>query len=102
MSPALLLQIRALRIPSPETEYRFHPVRRWRFDFAWPEQRVAVEVDGATWTHGRHTRGIGYAADCEKINTATEIGWRVYRFTTDQVRNGTAVMLLKRVLTTRI
>lgn len=57
-------------------EYRFHPVRRWRFDFAWPSQRVAVEIDG----RGRHQSVAGVRRDCEKINTAILSGWRVLRF----------------------
>lgn len=65
----------------PEAEYRFHPVRRWRFDFAWPSVKVAVECEGGTWTRGRHTRGSGYRGDCEKYNVATAAGWRVFRCT---------------------
>ena len=61
-------------------EHRFHPTRRWRFDFAFVAQRLAVEVEGGVWTGGRHTRGYGYAADCEKYNEATRLGWRVLRF----------------------
>ena len=67
--------------PAPEVEYRFHPVRRWRFDFAWPVSKVAVELDGGTWTQGRHTRGAGYRGDCEKLNAAALLGWRVFRVT---------------------
>ena len=65
----------------PECEYRFHPVRRWRFDFAWPTVQVAVEMEGGIWTRGRHTRGKGFEADCEKYNAATALGWRVFRCT---------------------
>lgn len=67
-------------------EYQFHPERKWRFDFAWPREKVAVEVEGGTWKHGRHNRGAGYAADCEKYNTATLLGWRVFRLTGDMLK----------------
>ena len=67
--------------PDPVAECRFHPVRRWRFDFAWPDSRVAVECEGGVWTRGRHTRGAGYEADCEKYNQAAALGWRVFRCT---------------------
>lgn len=63
-----------------EREYRFHPVRRWRFDFAIPEEKIAIEIEGGVWTRGRHTRGAGYTADLEKYNTATVMGWRVLRY----------------------
>jgi len=66
-------------IPAPVCEFRFHPVRRWRFDYAWPAQQVALEVEGAVWTGGRHTRGSGFVRDCEKYNTATAAGWRILR-----------------------
>jgi very-short-patch-repair endonuclease len=62
-----------------ELEYRFHPVRRWRFDMAFPEPKVAVEIEGGVWTGGRHVRGKGFRKDCEKYNTAAAMGWRVLR-----------------------
>jgi len=67
--------------PEPEHEHRFHPDRRWRFDFAWPAAQVAVECEGGIWTRGRHVRGRGFRNDCEKYNTATALGWRVFRVT---------------------
>lgn len=64
-------------------EYRFYDVRKWRFDYAFPDQKVAIEVDGAVWTQGRHNRGAGYVADLEKLNTAVSMGWLVLRITTE-------------------
>lgn len=64
-------------------EHRFHDTRKWRFDYAFPDQRVAVEVDGAVWAQGRHNRPAGYVADMEKLNTAASMGWLVLRITTD-------------------
>lgn len=68
-------------LPLPEREYRFHPIRRWRMDYAWPAQKVAVEIQGGTWQGGRHSRGPGYEADCEKQNTALAMGWQLLRYT---------------------
>lgn len=68
-------------LPAPVKEHRFHPVRRWRFDYAFVEQKVAVEIEGAVWTRGRHTRGAGFLKDMEKYNTATVMGWKIYRMT---------------------
>ena len=73
--------------PLPASEHRFHPVRRWRFDFAFPDSCVAVECEGGTWVHGRHTRGAGFRADCEKYNNAAALGWRVFRCTSDMLRD---------------
>lgn len=72
-------------LPPPQTEYRFHPTRRWRFDLAWPEAKVAVELDGGVWTRGRHVRAKGYEADLEKINAAIERGWVVLRYTPQMI-----------------
>jgi hypothetical protein len=66
-------------IPEPTCEYKFCDHRRWRFDFAWPIQRVALEVEGGVWTGGRHTRGSGFLKDVEKYNAAAAMGWRVVR-----------------------
>jgi very-short-patch-repair endonuclease len=82
----------------PETEVRFHPVRKWRFDYAWPEHKVACEVEGAIWVRGRHSRGAGMEADMEKYNTAAELGWRVLRVSPGHVKNGQAVAWIEKVL----
>jgi very-short-patch-repair endonuclease len=79
-------------------QHRFHPVRAWRFDFAWPEAMLAVEVEGGTWARGRHTRGSGFAADCIKYNEAALLGWCVLRFTTEQVQDGTALTYIEMAL----
>lgn len=94
----LALHIRAHRLPAPQREHVFAEGRRWRFDFAWPQQKLAVEVEGGVWTAGRHTRGSGFLADCEKYNRAALDGWRVLRFFTDQVKDGTAIATIKEAL----
>jgi len=63
-------------------EYRFHPVRRWRLDFATEDgTKVAVEIDGGEFSRGAHARGVGMANDYEKRNSATEIGWAIFQIT---------------------
>jgi hypothetical protein len=71
-------------LPDLVPEYRFHPKRKWRFDFAWPASRIAVEINGGVWVQGRHNRGKGYLADLEKMNAAQAAGWRVGQFTPQQ------------------
>jgi hypothetical protein len=56
-----------------------------------------VEVEGGTWTGGRHNRPVGYAKDLEKYNRATLLGWRVFRFTTQQFKNGEAGEFLESI-----
>ena len=95
---AMLTHIRQAGLPEPETEYRFHPKRRWRFDGAYERERVAYEVEGGTWARGRHTRGAGFERDCEKYNAAALLSWRVFRFTTAMVEDGRAVATLELAL----
>ena len=92
-----VLLLRAHVLPEPTREYRFAPPRRWRFDYAWPLHRVAVEQEGGAWTRGRHTRGSGYVKDMEKYNAAVLAGWRVLRYTPQQLSSGEAVEDLKQV-----
>jgi very-short-patch-repair endonuclease len=71
--------------PALEREYRFHPTRKWRFDYAHLGAKVAVELDGGVFTQGRHVRGAGFLRDREKINAAQLMGWRVIELGTGQV-----------------
>jgi len=68
-----------------QTEYKFHPTRKWRFDVAIPALKVAVEYEGI-YGKSRHTTISGYTGDCEKYNEAVVLGWRVLRFTAKNVR----------------
>ena len=93
-----LAQIRSAGLPEPEREYRFDPARRWRADFAWPDSKILLEVEGGTWIRGRHTRGKGFERDCEKYNAAAAQGWRVFRFTSGMLDQGILPIVLEAVL----
>ncbi len=92
------LLCRAYELPVPTREFKFHPTRMWRFDFCWPDRMIAVEQEGGSWTRGRHTRGKGFEADCEKYNEANLAGWMVFRFTPAMIQSGAAADVLKRAL----
>lgn len=94
----LLLQIRATHLPEPVREFRFHEKRRWRADFAWPDSRLLVEVEGGHWTGGRHTRGGGFEADCGKYSEAALAGWKVIRVTSAHIKSGEALEWIRRGL----
>lgn len=85
----------------PTLEHRFHPVRKWRFDVAFPDAKVAAEIDGGAWSAGRHTRGAGFIADQKKTNAAALLGWAVYRFTWEDLKTGYFVETLTGALTKR-
>jgi len=69
--------------PELETEYRFHPVRRWKADYR--RGNVLIELEGGIYSGGRHNRATGYRGDCEKYNAATAMGYRVFRLATGMV-----------------
>lgn len=77
MSDVFSLTCVAAGLPEPVAEFRFAPPRRWRFDWAWPAHRLAMEVQGGIWTQGRHTRGAALLKEHEKLNTAACLRWRV-------------------------
>ena len=77
-------------LPNPAREYKFHPIRRWRSDLAYPLDMILIEVEGGAFVRGRHVRGYGYRNDCIKYNAAALLGYTVLRFTTDMVKSGVA------------
>jgi hypothetical protein len=86
---------RAIGGPDLTREHRFHIDRRWRFDRAWLGEKIAFEIEGGTWSGGRHTRGAGYILDCEKYNVAESLGWHVFRVTGEMVSIAYLSALLK-------
>ena len=90
------IKARKMGLPDPEAEYKFHPVRKWRFDFAWLSVKIAVEIEGGNFSSGksRHTTGKGYENDCEKYNAAGCLGWIVFRLTGDMIADHRGTDLL--------
>lgn len=64
-----------------EKEWRFHPVRKWRFDFFIPSLKVACEYEGIFSEKSRHTTQAGYSGDVEKYREAAKMGITVLRYT---------------------
>ena len=98
LSAKFAQQIRTSINPAPVPEYRFHPVRKWRFDYAWPEYKVAVEIEGGTWVGGRHVRPAGFNTDCHKYNEAISLGWKVIRGDAKMVKDGSLLDYLTKTL----
>jgi hypothetical protein len=96
----LLVQLRAAHLPAPTLEYRFAPPRRWRFDLAFIDARLAVEIEGGVFlpAGSRHTRGAGFRNDVCKYAEATVLGWRVLRILPEHVRSGQALDWIERAL----
>lgn len=72
----------------PQTEYRFDDKRRWRFDYCWPNEGIAIEVQGGLFIKGKHVTGIGIMKDHEKLNAAQVQGWIVLQFSPEQIARG--------------
>lgn len=89
---------RAHRVTEPIPEYTFAKPRKWRFDYCWPLQKLAMEIDGGVWIQGRHNRGAGAIADQEKLSEAAILGWRVLYAVPDDLRNGVAIDRVLRAL----
>lgn len=100
LEAALEFHLRREKISGYVREHRYHDDRRWRFDFAWPNAKVAVEVDGGIYgpKAGRHNRGAGMEADNEKLNTAASMGWVILRFGPRAINSGDAVEVIKTAL----
>lgn len=115
LEESLALQLRVVKAPRPEREYRFAVahigagkgirqrlkdagLKDWRFDFAWPDKMLAAEVEGGAFSNGRHTRGVGFTEDCIKYHHAMRLGWTVYRCESRLIGSGDAVRLLERLL----
>lgn len=121
-------QLAVAGLPVPMTEFRFHPTRKWRFDYAWPLFKVALEIEGGAHGRliiigsgierrggkdlgitsgtrirvgGRHQSGPGFEADITKYNAAAVAGWAVLRGTTRQVRDGETLADVRAALVAR-
>lgn len=83
-------------------EYRFHPTRQWRFDYAIPDLRIAIEIDGGIWINGRHNRASGYLGDMEKFNAAATLGWVVLKFTPQEQYTAKALDLITQAIANKV
>ena len=102
----LALQLTLAKFPKPIREYRiFSKIKKVglikkksRCDFVWPAYMLIVEVEGGIWTNGRHVRGTGFIADCEKYNEATLMGYKVLRVTAEHIKSGQALNWIEEAL----
>jgi very-short-patch-repair endonuclease len=75
----LLRLIRRAGLPRPVAQHRVRDRGRLIaiVDFAYPEKRLAIEVDGYRWHSGR----ARWQRDLARRNALTRLGWRVIHFT---------------------
>lgn len=94
--PSVLPMLRTLSADAV-AEFKFHPVRRWRSDFALPSAKILIEIDGGVWSRGRHTRGAGFIEDQIKHNSAAIMGYFVLRFVPSDVLTGHLLKVVQSV-----
>lgn len=63
--------------------------KRYRADFALPQARSLIEIQGGTYMRGRHVSGSGYDRDARKYNLAMISGWKVYLLTSTTATDAT-------------
>lgn len=83
------------------TEFRFHPKRRWKFDYAIPNYKIAIEVEGGIWKYGRHNRASGFLLDIEKYNEASVAGWILIRTTPENLCTAQTLSYISKAIDTR-
>ncbi len=97
----LLALLSAEGLPTPETEIRFAPPRRWRIDAGYRAEMIAIEVEGAIHVQGRHTRGVGYENDMRKYNHLALLGWLLIRVSYGMIATGEATEYIKAAMLAR-
>ena len=92
------LQCEQAGLPTPVREYSAIPGRRYRWDFAWVDARVLVEINGGTYARMGHSTGAGISRDYAKSNCAQLRGWRTLIFDRRMVESGEAVEFIGQAL----
>lgn len=94
-----LALLRREKLPAPITEHVFaKPDRKWRFDYCWPDAKLAIEKQGGIFVRGKHSRGVGQLKDFEKLNHAILRGWRVLQFTPAQLHDLETIAMIRKAL----
>lgn len=88
-------------IEKPLEEFKFHKSRKWRIDLCWPDQKLALEIEGGAWINGRHNRGQGFLDDMEKYNQVVIYGFWLLRVTPTQIENGEAAEIVNQFFNVR-
>ena len=97
-----LTQIKLNGLPKPVPEFKFHPTRKWRADWAWPEEKLIVEMEGGIFGNcrrmqksGWHQSISGMLDDKNKYNEMNMLGYSLLRFIPSEIKDGTAVRMIK-------
>lgn len=86
----VLKTLKEAGLPEPIEEFKFaagtlYDGRQWLSDYAYPDRLLLIEIEGGVYSQGRHTRGTGYANDCEKYSACNTLGYTLLRFITQDI-----------------
>jgi hypothetical protein len=84
LESVLRVLIASAGLPAPRTQYEVRGAHGWllaRVDFCWPAARLVVEADGFAF----HSDRAAYRNDRARMNELERLGWRVLRFTWEDV-----------------
>jgi len=95
---AFLFWCKALKLPIPVRNFRFHTTRKFEIDWAWPALKIGVEIQGGIWVGGAHARPMNIARDMTKHNLLLDAGWRVWHYTPKEVMDGVAIEHIDKIL----
>lgn len=97
-SKIVLAYFKEVGLPKPLVEYKFHPERKWQFDFAWKDLYVALEVQGGIFIKGRHNQGAAMLKEWEKLNVAACLGWKILYCQPEDLCLLSTAFMIKRAL----
>jgi hypothetical protein len=91
LEDAFLKIVSGSSLPLPVAQYQVSHNGRLvcRADFAYPERRLLIELDGAHW----HIDRSRFQADRSKQNRAVTLGWTVMRYTWEDVTHNGHVIV---------
>jgi hypothetical protein len=90
-----LFELELCNLPQVRAEYEFHPTRKWRFDYAWIKDKIALEIDGGVRGLSGHFSRLGFQSDQVKCLEADILGWRVIHANYGMIINGVAIQLIQ-------
>lgn len=104
MSDYFTLTCKAIGLPEPIPEYKFHSKKKWKIDYVFENIKLAIEIEGGAWMPkggGRHNQSQGFINDMEKYNALTELGWRLLRYIPqkidfDQIKKVYTILILNK------
>jgi very-short-patch-repair endonuclease len=82
----------------PVKEHMGIPGRKYRFDYAWLTEKVAVEIQGGVYTKHAHGSVTGILAGYRKANECAKFGWRVLYFTPAEMKSTDTIKTIKAAL----